>query len=338
METLLEHAKSYQHTKNAEKQFVEKCKDMEEQIKQNEEAAKSQLSVFLKEYPSAKLRNGKYLTLKTSVSKKRLNPDHVREGVMSVDKNDMKTFQNSNPNANQTECIAAVVEEKLKGLCSTVTHTPRIVSGAPKNLPKGTFTVSAPMEIEDLCAQLKDTQEKLKTVREHKKTGKKQCTPALDEQQDAVSRLLDSIAPVVDPASSAVEIRLVPAPSLEMDGNAVDLPELPMGDDAPVMVEKKGNKKRKAPVFEAVVKGLEKPIKIKRKQKQAKGQGNTSTAVEVEDFAYAFEKWLAEQHVTINKFFKDQSVYCEHAVEVFQSMIPIALEPVMLSEYDISIN
>jgi hypothetical protein len=333
MDSLLQHAQAYKDTKNAQTGFVEECKDLEEKVKEDEESAKSQLSIFLEDHPSAKMSNGKYLTLKTSVSKKKLNEDRVREGVLAVQRSDIKSLQEGNPDASVTECIAGAIEDNIRNVCSTTTQTPRIVSGAPKDLPKGIFTVTAPVEVEKLCSQLKETQDKLKTIREHKKTGKNQCAPTLDVQQDAVSCVLENITSTTD---SAVEIRMIPAPSLEMDGDDVSLPTLPMGDNTPVLVEKKGNKKRKAAVYEAVIQGLEQPIKIKRKQKKAP-KGKVAN-VEVEDLTYELGQRLAEQNVTVSKFFKDQGLYSEQAVALLAELTPDVPEPEMLSEFDVSIN
>jgi hypothetical protein len=322
MDNLLAHAQAYKETKDAEKEFVEGCKEWDSKIKADQEAIKSQLGVFLEAHPSAKLKSGKYLSIKTSVSTKQLNADRVREGFMKVDQSTAKTCQKARPGASAAVCICAAVELKLNEVCSTTTKTPQVVSGAPKDLPKGVFTVTAPAEVEKLCNQLKESQDQIKVISAHKKTGKQQCAPLLAAEQDAVSLVLDQLAP--PDKSVPVEIRMIPEPSLKVDGDSVELPELPLGEDsAPIMVEKKGNKKRKVAVFEAVVKGLDTAIKIKRKPKKA---SNPTRKITVADFVCELQRRLEEDNVTIAMFFNNQQKMSEEAVQLLEDMTPTPLD------------
>lgn len=313
MDSLSAVSQDFTVIKDKQTAFEEECKDLEAKFKDEVEEAKSALVLFLEANPSARLSNGKFLRLHENTSKLALNSERILEAVGRVTKSCITNQKELGEKVTDTELLVRAIETELEAECKSVSKTPRINNNAPKDLPKGVFTVNAPGPVDDLAVQLDKAQDNIKKIKKHKKDGKAQCAPKLGQYEAEAAKLMATVAPGNEP----VTVKLEPPPKLLGDGGNLEaLPGLPLGGN--VVANKKNTKRKASNEIKATVEGLERPIKIQRKLK--KPPSARVKKVTIEEFVDELGFVIDKDYPSIQVFLSKRKEVAARAVQVFEAM------------------
>lgn len=319
-------AQEYADLKENRDAFAGECKEHVDRYKDDLAAAKDGLGLFLDTQPAARLRCGKYVTLKRSESRKKaLTADRIRDAISDhINKEYLKSLAADHLHDPEHNIVVHGLEDALVEVNTTVTFTPQIVVSCPKDLPDGKYVIDAPESVEALCEQMMRAQDNIKKTNKHRKDGKAQCEPTMVELQQRVEQVYEAVVPKTKGSEPPPTVVLEPPPLVGDVEEPVQLPALPLGDSVPVpqSAGSKASKKRKAaaPVIKATVQGLERPVKIQKKEYKAKGSAKPAP-VTIEDFVDEFGFVIEQEFPTISSFVKHKAKAAKRAVEVFEAMV-----------------